>query len=359
MVPLLGVLMTLTEAPENAESVAEGVAAMKAESERRLSLMDAANGVKPAETAKPSTESAEAQKPHVTETPKDSAPPAPASPDKPAEAPKVVEAVDLRFVPEQHRPFVEKAPAEFQKYLREWQADYTRKTTAVADEKKAVEARKSAADFGDAVMGDEEALSVLHDLAKRRRDGTAKVEASVALPLTDEEWQQQRADIIKNARDEALREFRGERQTEAQVLAERHEIATATLKALNGHGYAVAEVDAVFEKLGSFDGMRDLLKRRGKDLSADSVVETLLDFLPAKTPEKPKEQDSPPATVVAKNGVNGASALGRGSGAPPLNLPAFAREGREPRTLDERIEESLLSVNRKRAARGLPPLTRS
>lgn len=317
---------------------------MKAEADRRIAQMDAAAG-----TEKP-PESAPVQKPEGASAAKESAQGGPAQPGNPPAAPDAVATEDYSFVPEAHRQFVANAPTEFRKYLRDWFGDYTKKTQAVSTERKAIEAAKKEIEFAKAVMEDQEALDALRAVATKRTGAQAPQAKpfDYTEPHTQEEWDTHFATLRKQAAEDALRQVQGQRQSETQAQAEFRNQGLAAKAAFVDTGeYTATEVDDLYERLAG----------KGVKFTTDNVVETLREFLPKK---EPKKQDSPPATSAPKVEPSGASALTRGIGVnAPVNIPAFIRDGREPKTRDERLAEALLQVNQRRAARGLSPIPSS
>ena len=362
--------------PRSAEVTADAPAHvegqdMKADLEARLSRQEGTKSEPPT----PKVESAVVVQPGGTEAGKESVTTDPAPPVSPPPAPEPEVGPDLSFIAQEHRPFFEKAPLATQKWMADWQRDYTKKTTAAADERRAVEkdrqtleARKSAAEFGEAVMSDAEALDTLRALADKRKGATPAAKAPEFDPLTatPEEWKAHDADLIQRAKAEARSEQEAEARQKASATsaeeAQKAEIGAAAGKAFVDSGYELKEWDAVgepiFVRLGGWPGLKALATAKGVDFSKDFVVETLHDFIPKKV----KPQDSPHANGKAPgNGTVGASALTRGVGvAPALNLPDFIREGRQltnqsPR--GDRIAEALFDVNKARIAKGLPPLS--
>jgi hypothetical protein len=281
--------------------------------------------------------------------------------------------VDLSFVDKRFRSVVENATPEFQAWLREEYgdpsrlrtADYTKKNTAVSEERKSLDALKKEAELGAAVMSDQEALEALDALNKRRKgeQTPAPFDWDVATP----EEREAHIEAVAEKKAKALREAERAQQTTAtteaeRVTAQRTEITNAAFDAFKSMGHEekdfVSVVDPLFRKLGGWSGMAAIAAARGEEFSSDFVVATLKEFIPAPG-KKPK--DSPHESEARVNGAVGASALTRGSGtASPNNLPKHVKEGRvitndSPR--EDRIADALYEVNQRRIAKGLAPIT--
>ena len=340
---------------------------MRVELDRRLAAMEA-----PKAETKPAAESAVAGKPDGIVAEKGSAAAAPVTPVKPAVASEPAKPVDLSFVDKRFRSVVENTSPEFQAYLREEYGDpsrlrttdYTKKTTEVAEAKKALAAEKAAAELGSAIMSDQEALETLDALNKRRKG--EKAPAPFDWDMATAEEREAHIEAVAEKKAKALREAERAQQTvqtqeAASVTAQRTEITNAAVEAFKSMGHEekdfVSIVDPLFRKLGGWDGMAAIAASRGEEFSSDFVVATLKDFIPAPG-KKPK--DSPPENGARVNGAVGASALTRGSGtASPNNLPKHIKEGRvirhdSPR--EDRIADALNEVNESRIARGLKPI---
>lgn len=339
---------------------------MAAEAERRLALMPELPT-----PGKPPAESAAAQKPEGAAPTKESAKEGPATPGSPNPAPEAAAAQDLSFVSEEHRSFFEKAPQPVLDYLRalakeegegklRW-ADYTKKTTAVAEQEKALSAREKAAQFGEAIWQDPEALDALRALERKRNGAEASPASKTSSkpfwtePHTEEEWEthfaERDARVAKQAVEQALRAVHGERESETQAQREFREMGLAAKSAFVDSGeYTGEQVDELYLTL----------KADGVKFTKDNVVATLRKYLPAKAPakEQPK-QDSPHGTTAPKNGTSGASALTRHTGTGvPVKVPQFMLEGRQitnDSPTSEKVEEAMHEWNQRRIARGEKP----
>jgi len=338
---------------------------MKALSEQRLAAMDPKPSKPKAET-KPVADSAKVEKPEGASTVAESAAKDPAAkPESPTSKPANETAPDLSFAPEDLREFFSSNP-KAAKYLREWYGDYTTKTQAasaaqkaVEDERKTLDSRKVAADFGDAVMADADALDALRAVAAKRAGSTAaQPEAEVFDwdAASNEEKSAYVARERKRAAAEAIEALEGKQRSTSQAESDRKADGAAQYAAVKASLIDTGE--ATWE---TADAVYLNLIKDGVKFTKDNVVGTLRKYLPPKA-EKPAErpQDSPTANGVSRSGSSGASPLTRAGGTTaPLPLPAFMREGREPANRDERLAWALSEVNRKRIARGDPPITRS
>ena len=331
-------------------------------------------------TVTPPAESAVGEKPGGTGGVEDSAAKGPAAtPGSPKPAPEAAAGPDLSFVDEKYRSVLAGASPEFQAYLRKEMGegklrfdDYTKKTTAVADERKALAEQKAALEFGQAVMSDEEALDTLRALADKRKGGkppttAPKIDFLTATPEEIQAHFEAIADATADAKVKAaLKADEDRRAATAQatqtVETQRTEIAAEAGKAFVEMGYTIEEWGTVgepaFERLGGWDGLAAIAKARRVEFGKDFVVGTLREFIPKKV----TAPDSPHANGKAPvNAAVGASALTRGVGtAPAYNVPAFIREGRQLTNQSpqrDQIAEALYDVNQKRIAKGLPPLT--
>ena len=278
----------------------------------------------------------------------------PAKPVSPSAAPEAKTAEDLSFVAEQYRKFVENAPPEFRAYLRKEmvegglrQADYTKKTQALAVERKSLEDRKVATELGEAVMSKKELLALVQAEADRL-DGKTVAPTFDPFTATPEDWARHDAAIAEKAKADTLAAIKAEKSEESKQASSKSEREVAIFNAVKAS--IVDSGEATWDEVDAI-GLR--LQRRGVVFEPDTVVEALRDFLPRKA-----AKENPPVVVSAGNGSGGASALTRGTGVtPPFDPPKFKLEGRLPATRDERIAEALDEVNRGRVAKGLPRLT--
>lgn len=353
--------------------------AMKAESEKRIAL--SASASKPAAPVVPAKpESTPILGAQDDSAGKGSAAAGPAKPGNPPPASAPAAVVDLSFVPEKHRSFFEKAPADVLAYLSKeygeengklrW-SDYSKKTSALSDERKALEQRKVAADFGDAVMSDEGALEALREYQRKGTKGAGSAAPAGSQKdwdpalATKEEWAEHEAALRDEIKAEIKAEMEAQRSSETGVQRERVEITSAVVAEF-GEDRVKEEVNPLFMRLGSWPGVAALAKARGESFTKETVVRILRELLPAREAPKPPAavppastpQGSPPVSGLNGNGSGGASALSRGAGvSAPVTLPRHVREGRPAATLKERIEQTMAEVNRHRAAKGLELLT--
>lgn len=326
-VPGLGVLpipATLTETAEPPVAPSE----FEVEAKKRISLLDAIPK-NPAETkaeGQPKDEKADRGSPEG------------AGAEKPVEQGKTpatatVPTEELRFVPEQHRKFFETAPSDVVKWLSSLNdgnmkdADYRQKTAEVATKRKFAE-------FGENIASDPDAMAVLREYASGKRGGT-KPDAQPRQPFnhvdaTPEEFDTFLAERDKRLREEIRAELSGEREAETQAQRELREMGLAAKAEFVDSGeYSVAEVDAAYDRL----------VKKGVKFSKDDVVENLRMVLPKREKPAPKVDE----TASGANGKTSAAAsvLSRAAGASsPVTTPAFAREHRAPKNLEERIQEA-------------------
>jgi len=344
--------------PDAAPVEADPYAEAKAELELRFPSV-------PPPNATTTTESANAPGgPGGTAPIVENAPKGPASPGSPNDAPKATAVPDLKHVDEKFRPYVEKADPETQAYFarlaREDRddrlrfADYTRKNQVRADAERALEARKVAADFGESIMSRKELLSLVQAKADELdgKEAAPKFDPTIATP---EEWEAEKVRIRKETADEVFRTLKAEQSSTRGEVETRQALATAVLDSFKGEQDEKV-VNDIFVKLGDWDGVRDLCRRRGVDFNAENVSATLREFLPAKASAPAK--DNPTVTEQRANVSTGASALTRGVGtAPTLSLPKHLLENRKAASVNEIAAEMLLEKNRERAAKGLPLYT--
>lgn len=309
-------------------------------------------------------ESAAPKHPGGTDPAKENATTGPAAKQaSPKDAPKAATVPDLSFVTEEIRPLVEKADPKVIDYLRTLAredaesklrfADYTKKTTAVSEQRKALEARKVAADFGEQIMSRKELLARVQELADEL-DGKQAAPKFDPLTATAEDWARHDAEVAAKATAAALASIEAKQSATTSAVRTRQEMSLAILDSFKGE-HEPAEVNDLFVRLGDWDGVRALIERRGVEFSASNVAATLREFLPKKAPA-PK-QDSPPVMDPPRSGLTGASALTRGGGiAPSLSLPKHVLEGRKAATPQELMAEVTHEVNAKRVALGKPQI---
>jgi hypothetical protein len=360
--------LSLTEAPE---VVARGVADLKAISTERLAALRENAGGKAKPEAAKTEESAKVIKPAGGSAETGSAKKGPA--EKPGSHDKASETVataDFSFVPKEFVSEVEKLSPEFQAFLKKeeregnlrW-GDYTKKTTAIKATQADLDAKKDLLAFGEAVERDPEAMAALRALHAKR---TGKAEPAAPKPFkvteehTEEEWQEYLDGIRKKAVDDALTAVRSERSNETKEQTEKREVSEAVFnKFVQPDGRTAEEVNAFWMKLGDWKGVRALLRAKGVEFSAENVVATLADLLPAKIAAvKEAAKDSPGGNGPVAHAANGASVLGRnGANLAPLRVPQVILDGKTPSSREERLSVALHKVNASRVARGLPPIT--
>ncbi len=371
--------MTLVAEPATGP---DAVDEMTAESNRRISLMDAAAIKSKPRADSPVGGTSSGEKPEGDSVTTGSAAKDPVEkPDSPKPASEVVAVPDLSFLDEKHRSFFEKAPKETLDWLKDklgseaglrW-SDYTQKTMAVKAQEKALAARQADLDWVDLIDKDPEALQALRDLAERRKSGKPATPAEDdydPITATPEQRKAREDAIEERASEKAYKRLKAERDGETSADTERRSIAVPVLTALGAlddkgnlveagtKGWTGAQIEEAFADLGGWDGMRALAKARRVEFTKDYVVATLQRHLPPPTKPPEAKQDSPNGAAVSRSESAGASSIGRGSGgAPPVVAPAFMQKGKAPSTLEERMAESLFIVNTKRAKRGLPPLS--
>lgn len=281
--------------------------------------------------------------------------------DQPAAA-KPPPPEELSFAPENYRKVLETAPEDFRKWVKDLNAgsmkdaDYRKKTTAVAEARRAAEKfaseNRQYLDFAQNVIGDEEAMRLLREL-QDRRDGkaTASTQAKTAFSFstaTDEEIEAHLRERDERIRAEAVaaldKRTAAERAADEAKANEMHAMAVAAKETFVDSGeYTAAQVDEVYDKL----------VRRGVRFTPDNVIENLRDFLPEKKVDavnpvaaEGNGKASATASAVTRNAASGVT--------PALDVPRFVREKRRPNGSAEEIEEARWIAAQLRARRGVP-----
>lgn len=358
------------------EPPATDVQGLKAASERRLSLMDAAK--KTPETSAPAGDTP-VPDPKVEAAPdgvsagKETAAEGPA---KPTEAtPKVAAEDHSKHIPEEFRSEFDAAWKNPK--AAEWLADvvknglrltdYRGKTEKVARDREAVKKEREALDadkdyvaFAKAVESDDEIYEAVKAIMDRRSgkapaggkaagptgNGKARIDWTTATSEEIDAYLEQRdAAVADAAAKRALAEIGGREQASAaQTQALRAMGMRAKTELVDTGLYSAEEVDDLYDRLAA----------RNVSMDVENVVETLLAFLP-KREEKPKPETSH-VNGTATGKANGASPLTRATGVhPSVNLPEFMRRGEAPKTPKEHLQVTLAAVNKARAKRGQDP----
>jgi len=331
---------------ETSEPVDDPVANMAAEGARRAALLP--NAVPPVETKPVAGSDAQVAVPKADGGATDKVTTGAAvTPTQPPAPPKAQAGQDVSWVPEELRSFAEKADEKGLAKLREiyFKADdYTKKTMTLAEERKQVEARKVAAEYGEAILSDPKLRRAVDEWATAEEAAKPQAAPFDYLTATSEDIAAHEAAIEQRATEKALAALRAEREQDRTVVD-----TMTTMQRL-----AVAE----FVESGEYDkeavntAYRDL-SELGVQFSPDNVVKALRRVLPKKAATP---QASPPVTPTSEVPANGASALTRGAGVQPaLRVPAIIRDGKTPTSRDERLQVALYEWNRARAAKGLTP----
>lgn len=269
-----------------------------------------------------------------------------ATPTTPVATPPANAGQDVSFVPEKIRHSVEKLDPEVIAWMRDnalRQSDYTKKTMALAEERKQIEARKMAADYGELILKDRNLRRMVEDAAEAE---APKPEPFDPLSATPEQFTAKLEATRKEAAAEALK-----------VIEEREKAQQQHVTTLRTMANMLHEE---FVKSGEYDDAAinqayDALESNGVKFSPENVVSTLRLVLPKK---QPAAKASPPVPVPAQAEANGASALTRGAGvSAPLKVPAVVLENRLPTTYEEKVEVAKYLANQIRAREGKPPLT--
>lgn len=356
---------TATEPPPT------GAAELRAASERRLSLMDAAAGAKPAIESKgdtPKAETVSGAAPEGVSAEKENVKGGDA---KPTDTTRTVATEDHKHIPEEFRSLFDAAWKDPK--AAEWLServkeglrltDYRNKTTAVSKDREALkkeqaefESRKQDAEFGAAILADDEMYDALKALwARRNGKAPAKDEATpkafdwttASSEEIDAHFNAKIREAEERGAKKALSEIDGREQAKEQTTAAMKAMGLRAKAELVDTGlYTVAEVDAMYDRLAG----------RGVSMSKENVVETLLDFLP-KRDESVKKQETSHANGATNGKAGGASPLTRASGvSPPVNVPDFIRKGEIPTDVRGRRLEALFQANQMRVRRGQEPL---
>lgn len=315
-----------------------------------MSLMDSAVK-KPTET--PGEQKAE--KP-VTGEPEGAVPGEVKSAAKPATAAAPTE--ELKFVPEQHRKFFEAAPPEVVKWVKDrndgWMkdADYRQKTEAVAISKREFEAemaeKRTLYQFAEQVASDAGAMEALRAYHANRNGKPSAATKFDPADATPESYQAHIEALRKEIRDEIMGEIRGERESESKEKAEKREMALAAKAEFVDSGeYEAKEIDDLYDRLVG-DGVK---------FSKDNIIEKLRRYAPKREPKAVKAEE-PAKSIQGDGAAEGktsaaASVLSRAAGASPMTAPAFVREHRAPKTVDERIQEAQWVVAQRKARAGI------
>lgn len=338
--------------PPEAPAADPVVNEMRVESERRLKAYELA--AKPVASV-PAT-SVDEGKPKGGSTATEKVAEAPAA-DKAHATPETAATEDLSDFPEEFRSPEKQATPEFRKWLRKEladrglrQADYTKKTTEVAEQRKAIEAAKSRLEFAEAVLSDKDYLDAI-EAVRAKKTTPEKAEPFDYLSATSEQIAEHEAGIERRAVEKAKAETLAaidNRQSKAtaEQLAIMETVATARAEFIDSGEYTQDEVAPVYDSLVDM----------GVALTKENVVKALRLGLPKR---EPKSKDKPSTNGAATEKVAvGASVLTRKSGtSPTLVTPVWVREHRAPANASERLQETLLRRNAERAARGLDPYT--
>lgn len=327
---------------------------MRAEADRRLAKMPVTPAVKP--VGSPKAEES-ARNPDGTFAAKETPPAAPATPDKAPADPSAKAAVDRKFISkfdEKYRKSFEALPDDAVEELKRLyegglrQADYTQKTTSVAEREKALKEEEDTLRLGHAVRANPQALGAVNYLLDVQ-SGKVKPEGKARpvfdhITATPEEFAAHEEETRRLASDSAYERFQADLDARERAQGEKVLMAAAAKAAFYDTGdYDPQTVNAVYDKCVA----------RGVKFTKDTVVEILKDFLPPpKAKEEPKK-DSLLAAAPNGNGTSGASSLARAGGVTPLvTAPAFMQRGGLPANVNERLQEAVAQVNARKSAAG-------
>lgn len=300
------------------------VDSMRAEAEARLAAMDTKAAAPKATTGSDA----------VVEVPKETADKA--SPDGGAEKPvEATKAVDVEWLPENLRSKASTLDPELVAYLKPGhmrRGQFSRDMKALEEERKSIEAIKAKAGLWERLEANPEVAQAAYRMLNGEPAPTASPEADeeVPDPLVDPKG------YAKWMRESIVREIKAttEKVVDERVFAPKNEEEAIRVAATSW-----AEDNHIDPSLlGAIAAKADVVARRlRKDVTSESVADLLTTAYESM------------GTVAPTNGrTNGtgnggllkvASPTSRGSSTvAPTGIPASVREGRLPRTDEERIE---------------------
>lgn len=266
-------------------------------------------------------------------------------------APEAEATEDLSHIPEQYRESFKALPPEAKKWAKEAmlrQSDYTKKTQATAEQRKAVEAeaerQKDLLTFAANVLGDKEAVARLKALAAERDKGPEAVAPATPFSWADAVLEGNNdlidKEISRRAETIAAKkaaEVEARLQSEVKSKTGPNPLALALIEA-HGEDHDNVALDAAFKAMqGTFEG--------AVEVTPENVAALIKPFLP-KAGEKVASKAGP-TNGASKGASNGVSPLTRGSGAlAPLPPPPTAGENGKPKTRRQLIEETLYDLGR-------------
>lgn len=273
------------------------------------------------------------------------------APAAPVAAPAPTEPLDLSHIPEQYRTHFKSLPADAVKWAKDSllrQSDYTRKTQALAEERKAFDALKGAllekAAYWDKTQEDprkaREILRILEGEARTQPtpgapNATGVFDYPNATPDAVEKHvvetaEQVAARIVKKHLDDQLFKPLTERRARVQAVNEYAE----------ENGYTTEELTAAIQKADAYSKSTGGSGWEG--VTGATAVEWVSPFLVKKAPTTPAAPSGPPVTSP------GVAAPSNGSGVvSPEYLPNHLREARMPKNDEERLAHAAWALGRK------------